>query len=494
MINSLARIEKKHVPVREIFEQLSITNPNFGKYSKKLGGMDFRKKISFLREDDTYIYVPRNFPLERYNIDILEDTSTPGRAASIKFTKELRDYQKEFFSKNDLFESPDRIINAGCGSGKTVMSLWVISQIKLRTLVVVPTNFLVEQYEERANFFTDAVVGIGSPTKPIPENCDILIMTYGLFLSRDWSEDFLNQFGHLVVDEGHRIGADSFEQIIPKVPAMFRTLITATFRREDGAEKVLLWHFGKLFKMKNVNPLVGVTIAHTGITLSGFQKVGKLSIKDLDKLSEELRYANIDFVLKEGYLVLLGTVGRAAIEKVKYKLTKKLGDFLDKTFRNDSFATLDSALAIIPERNEKILSLARKKVEEGKKVLILSKRKNQLFDFSKVLTEMGVRSKIMVGKANKGGDTSFEEGTYDVILGIDKLAKEGADLPDLDVLILCHLFGDPEQALGRVARIVEGKKPEAYFLLDDNKMCKGLLNKASKIIPNNGYIAGNTIL
>ena len=51
-----------------------------------------------------------------------------------------------------------------------------------------------------------------------------------------------------------------------------------------------------------------------------------------------------------------------------------------------------------------------------------------------------------------------------LILGINKLAEEGMDVPKFDTLIYLHLIKDVEQSIGRILREYDGKKNLLLFV------------------------------
>jgi superfamily II DNA or RNA helicase len=61
---------------------------------------------------------------------------------------------------------------------------------------------------------------------------DIAVMQS--LVKKDTVEEWVKDYGHIIVDECHHISAASFERIIRKYPAHYRLGLSATLVRRDG--------------------------------------------------------------------------------------------------------------------------------------------------------------------------------------------------------------------------------------------------------------------
>ena len=114
------------------------------------------------QESKTKIYIPRFFGNDTYG-DADELHLSTGNEISLQFTGSLRDYQiviANAYLKQKDDHGCGGLLEIPCGRGKTVIGLYLISCLKVKTLVVVHKGFLVNQWIERINqFLPNARIG-----------------------------------------------------------------------------------------------------------------------------------------------------------------------------------------------------------------------------------------------------------------------------------------------------------------------------------------------
>ena len=137
-----------------------------------------------------------------------------GEDIQVNFTKSLRDYQTNIvdvyinYVNQPIYNNSDSSLGYGCilevpcGRGKTVMALKILSDLKLKTLVVVHKGFLLNQWVERIEqFLPGARIGkIQGPVIDI-ENKDIVIGMLQSLSMKDYNDDLFSSFGLTIVDE-----------------------------------------------------------------------------------------------------------------------------------------------------------------------------------------------------------------------------------------------------------------------------------------------------
>jgi superfamily II DNA or RNA helicase len=142
-----------------------------------------------------------------------------------------------------------------------------------------------------------------------------------------------------------------------------------------------------------------------------------------------------------------------------------------------------------PYRNKKIQDIVN--ILKDKKILILTK----LIEHGDMLHQMIPGSKHLYGttdkEARKQMMEDFREGKFNVLVSTINLWSEGIDIPSLDVIFNVGANrGDVRtiQSLGRVLRMLEGKK-EAYYIdfLDSHKMFKTASKARMKILAKEGH-------
>ena len=308
------------------------------------------------------------------------------------------------------------IVRAVPGWGKTVLGCAVITALRVPTLVVVHKDFLMEQWRLRI---------LGDPEKQIPplipdasvglvqqDVCDfrgrtvVLAMVHSL-AARQYDPDLYNWPGLVMVDECHRVGAQTWAPVPAKFPARYRLGLSATPRRKDGADNVFYYHLGP-------------------VMFSAKEKRMKPKIKRV---------------------------------WTKFKLVKT------ERF-NPNLAKKGIVLRFLCAsvfRNQLIVDLMIEALRKDRKLIILSERLNHLDRLNQMLRDswpqqygkvpsvgyyVGGRKKAQLAEAAKAR----------VIFATYQFASEGLDIPALDTLFMATPMSDVEQAVGRILRPFEGKK------------------------------------
>jgi superfamily II DNA or RNA helicase len=118
------------------------------------------------------------------------------------------------------------------GAGKTVLALMAIAQLQARTLVVVPTIDLLQQWRaalaERLGAPEEMIGQLGGGRR------DLRPLTVSTYDSASVRTRQLADFGLLVVDEAHHLPAATYRRIVRHVDAPYRLGLSATPERADG--------------------------------------------------------------------------------------------------------------------------------------------------------------------------------------------------------------------------------------------------------------------
>ena len=298
----------------------------------------------------------------------------------------------------------------GCGSGKTEIMLEVIARLRQPALWVTHSKELLEQVIERALKCFDGMtrdeIGIIADGKvSIGERLTVsLVQT----LSKVGLENITGKFGAVFIDEGHRIGAQSFQVPIGQFPARYRIWCSATPDREDG--------------------LTGMVLA------SGGDILYTINDSDLPTVTPQLR------IIETAYI-----------------------GFIDV----EDYAGMMSLLIRNNDRNRLIIDTITREAQNHYS-LVLSDRIEHL-DILKVMLEDKLPKmviEILNGQLPKKQRAIIMERTRDKKINIllaTQLAREGLDLPHLDRLFLVSpkkAGGATQQEIGRIMRPC-GNKPDA---------------------------------
>lgn len=485
------------IDLEALKSDLTLPNPEFANRMRFGKGRFYGKvdtHICYLKKVGSQYIVPR------YYIGELGKYGNEGRDVTIDFKFRLRDYQQNFWDEHShcLDESTGILFEAGCGSGKTIMAIYFSVLRGKQSMVLVPTYYLAKQWEQRIKESTDAsCVILTAKDSEVPVDRDFTIVTMDLFTCRHLPEELIKNIGHVILDEAHRVGADTYLPILDEVPAKYRTALTATFRRADGVHKILQYHFGTHIKMESRFPKPFVYGVRTGVEVRGVvsknRKYSRL-LEFLDsvghpyhetesaiefKPTEELRY-KLEDVYKSGALT------KTAYHEVASCLSKA---------SEMSYSVVESYLDSHSGRRKTTIRVIQECLDAGRTVLFLSKRKNTLKSLCNYFSEY--KPMLIISETNRRSeeDEVYLQSTCPLIFGVTQLAKEGLDIDRLDTLIIHLPMKDTEQAIGRISRLCEGKKfPVCLYLLDDSPITYAVYNNAKKYFRINADFRGERTL
>ena len=204
------------------------------------------------RETDEKIFVPRFYGIENFGVPDANYLSK-GEDITVKFAGDLRPFQKPIVNKyiSHAKKQGAGLLEIHCGAGKTVMGLWVITQLRKKTLIIVHKEFLLKQWEERIEqFIPDAKVGRIQGKVIDVEGKDIVIGMLQSLSMKDYPLSLFEQFGLTVVDEVHHIGAEVFGRSLFKIVTPYSLGLSATMNRKDRLTHVFKMFLGEIVYSK----------------------------------------------------------------------------------------------------------------------------------------------------------------------------------------------------------------------------------------------------
>jgi len=129
------------------------------------------------------------------------------------------------------------VLEAPCGSGKTVMLLYVVAELGQPTLILAHTDDLLKQWQDYCRRLLDYTPGlIQGDTYDIKQITLASVMTLA---RRHLDDDFLKMWGCVILDEAHHCPAQCFQEVMTQFPAYYRFGATATPEREDNLQGLL---------------------------------------------------------------------------------------------------------------------------------------------------------------------------------------------------------------------------------------------------------------
>lgn len=304
-----------------------------------------------------------------------------------------------------------------CGSGKTVVGLNIMQEIKTRTLILAPNVAAVHQWiRELLEKTTLSAEMIGEYTGEKKEIKPVTVCTYQVLT---WRPDKTGDFPHLrlvregnwgliIYDEVHMLPAPVFK-VTAELQAIHRVGLTATLIREDGRE-------GEVFSL--VGP------KRYDVPWKELEQQGWIA----EARCIELRMP-LPQTLELGYAL--------ASKREKYRIAS------ENPIKIDAITML----------------LERHKCEH---ILIIGQYIDQLKEISSTFN-----IPLITGStANKKRDELYEQFRqgHVKILAVSKVANFAIDLPDASVAIqVSGTFGSRQEEAQRLGRIVRPKADGSWF-------------------------------
>lgn len=355
------------------------------------------------RESDKKLYMPRYYGEEIFGKP-KEIKISDGHDIIIPFNGALRDYQMEVVNAylNKVNGGGGGLIEIGCGKGKTVCALNVISVLKKKTLVIVHKEFLMNQWIERIQqYLPSAKIGKIQGQVIDIEGKDIVLAMLQSLSMKDYPVSIFEGFGLTIIDEVHHISSEVFSCALFKLVTKYMLGLSATMNRKDGTTKV--------FKMF----------------------LGEVAYKDLDKGEHPVIVRGITY------------------ETNDEEFNEMVIDFRG----NPAFSTMISKLCTYSYRSEFILKLLKDMLDENSKqqIMILAHNKNILKYLHDAIAHRQIASVGYYVGGMKEAALKESEGKK-IIIATYSMAAEALDIKTLTTLIMATPKTDIEQAVGRILR------------------------------------------
>jgi len=416
-----------------IYNSLTMLNPVWLE-NHRLGRFNWKtpKELYFYEEegkDD--LFVPRGFLVdiiqccEKKQIEYkIENKTIAYENINWEFSGALRPFQK--IAIKEMLSEDIGTLCAPTGSGKTVMGIYMITKRKQPTIIIVHTKELLFQWRERLKQFTNieghqiGMIGDGH----LDEDKDI---TIALIQTLRNHPEMIDQYGHLIIDECHRIPSKTHTNIASQFKGKYMTGLSATPFRRDGLSKVIEWYAGPILH--------------------------KIEPKDL---------------IESGHIVPIKSIIR------KTNFISMLED------PSAEYSKLLQELSLDEERNKMIVDDVLNEMVNGETCLVLTDRKNHCEELNQIMISQGMKvAKILTGdvpaKRRKQIIEWINDGKVPVVIATGQLIGEGFDCKNLSCLFLTlpiRFSGRIIQYIGRVLRPMKSKdKALIYDYFDESVRC-----------------------
>jgi len=200
------------------------------------------------RESINKIYVPHYYGISQFGVPLTYKISE-GTDIDLKFNGSLRDYQEpvvyKFINYVKQHNVGGGLLELPCAWGKTSASLYILGQLKKKTLVIVHKEFLMNQWIERIHqFLPDATIGKIQGQVIDVENKDIVLCMIQSLVSKEYPSHLFESFGFTIIDEVHHISSQTFSNSLFKVVTKYMLGLSATMERKDGTTKIFKMFLG----------------------------------------------------------------------------------------------------------------------------------------------------------------------------------------------------------------------------------------------------------
>ena len=318
----------------------------------------------------------------------------------------------------------------------TIMALYIIAKLKLKTLVIVHKEFLLNQWIEKINeFLPDAKIGKIQGQIIDIEDKDIVIGMLQSLSMKEYPEDTFDSFGFTIIDECHHISAEIFVRSLQKIVTKYILGLSATMERKDGLTKVFKMFIGDIiYKMKR-------------------DKDEAVLIKAVKFVSQDEEFNTIEY------------------------------DFRG----NVKYSTMISKLCSFNNRTEMILSIIENelKLNNKQQIIVLGQFKNILTYLYKAIEHRNIGTVGYYIGGMKEEQLKKSE-LKQIIIATYSMAAEGLDIKTLTTLILATPKTDIEQAVGRILR-EKHEQPLVIDIIDNHEVFKKQWDKRKAYYLKNNY-------
>ncbi len=410
---------------KEFKSRLSIENPKYSA-AKKYGrwiGKNLKPVLKYYQPVPGGLRFPRGFANQAvllcreflHETPVIHDKRLLLAEVDFVFGGKLRPYQREAVAAAE--KRSFGVLEAGTGSGKTVMALAIVAARRQPTLVVVHTRELLYQWQERIRSFLalePGLIGDGRFT--------VAPVTVGIVNTvRKRVKELAPQFGQLVVDECHRVPATLFTDVVSNFSGHYLLGLSATaFRSDEGLTRLINFYMGDQFHKVNQAEL---------------QASGAIVKPSLVRCKTLFRYR----------------------------------------YRGDYQPLIAALIKDVP-RNEQIMDdVVRECRQENSGIqLLVSDRVSHCRVFEQGLARRGISVALLTGRTSAEQRAAVvadvQSGQVKVLVATLQLIGEGFDCPGLTNLFLTTPItfeGRLLQVLGRIMRPMKGKQAQVYDYVDE---------------------------
>lgn len=383
------------------------------------------KYFKTILEEGNEIKIPRGFKEKlieflrqnQYDFQLLDKRKL---LEPIDFNSSIKLYPYQELALNAVANKDSGIIVAPPGSGKTVIGLEIITKKQQPALILSHRKQILLQWIERISSFLNIPkkeIGVISATKKKPGKQ----ITVGMLqsIAKIKLQDSC-AFGTIIIDECHHLPAKTFREVISKFNPYYLYGLTATPKRKYNDEKLIYAYTGDLL-----------------YTVPNHFKEGQKNQPELKICVKET-----DFYLP---------------------FNPKL----------DNLQLLAKSLIFDSNRNSQIISEVIQQIEEKRKILILTERKDHIH-----MLELYLKNNYEIISITGEDSASTQKikmgqirsGHFQAVLSTGQFFGEGIDIEGLDCLFLVYPFSFEGKLIQYIGRIQRSNKHQLLFDYRDSKI------------------------
>jgi superfamily II DNA or RNA helicase len=377
-------------------------------------------KYKVFKETESDIYLPKHYGIDTYGEPKESTRNVPETPAEYwEFGGSLRPQQEAVVNSFLKPEPHDGILSLHTGGGKTVCALYIASQLKLPTLVIVHNTFLRDQWYDRVrSFLPKARIGRIQGDSCEVAGYDVVIAMLQTLSMKDIPIATFKPIGLVIVDECHHIASEVFVQALPKVTSKYMLGLSATPTRKDNLMFVAHWFLGPLL----YNSDRGDT-------------------EDTTTQVEVYEYQNDDPGFNEIIYNHAGVM----------------------------FTTLMvNKLAECESRTKWLCNIIEDVMTEtpGRQMLVLSDRVQHCKDILETLNDTWKPKACVLSQTLKADKRAELCETQSILIATYAMCKEGFDVPTLNTLLMSTPRPDIIQIIGRIMRQEKNIRKHHPLILD----------------------------
>jgi superfamily II DNA or RNA helicase len=377
----------------------------------------FQPKYKVWHEDSKWLYLPKHFGIERYGeVPTLRDVAKTADE-HWTFAGSIRPVQVPVVNSFLLPEPHDGIISLHTGGGKTVCALYIASQLKVPTLVIVHNTFLRDQWIDRIKaFLPKARIGRVQADVVDVADKDVVIVMLQTLSMKELNGNLFAPIGLVIVDECHHIASEVFVQALPKVTSRYMLGLSATPERKDKLMFAIHWFLGPLLYKSDTGDSVDVQVR-----------------------VEMYEYQNEDPEFNE---IVVSSQGMVSVPIMVNKL------------------------ANCEDRTQWLVRILVDVLEEGRQVLVLSDRVQHCKDILDGLPDDIKEQACILSQAVKSDVRTEYCRTKTILIATYSMCKEGFDVPSLNTLVMATPRPDIDQIVGRILRVEKAGRAVHPLIVD----------------------------